>query len=106
MNGEVAPPNYPLKRGDKVVVAMPETKMVPIPRPPQASEVLYEDESVVCVNKPAGLPVLQERWEKGGRTLVAELEQLAKAQAKKTGGDIYTLARGYFNLLPQITRAS
>ena len=86
VNGEVAPPNYPLKRGDKVVVAMPETKMLPIPRAPQPAEVLYEDESVVCVNKPAGLPVLQERWEKGGRTLMAELEKLAEQQAKKTGG--------------------
>lgn len=84
VNGKMAPPNYILKKGDKVVVMLPEARKIPSPRPPEATQILYEDAHVICVNKPAGLPVVQERWEKG-RTLIEDLAQLAEEQAEATG---------------------
>ena len=85
VNGQVTPPSYLLKRGDNVVVVLPEAREPAMPRAPRAPDVLYEDASVICVNKPAGLPVLQERWEKG-RTLMDDLAALAAQQAERTGG--------------------
>jgi RluA family pseudouridine synthase len=84
VNGEVAPPNYALKRGDQVLVMLPDARKLPMPRAPEKSDILYEDASVICVNKPAGLPVLQERWEKG-RTLIDDLAELAQQQAEQSG---------------------
>ena len=88
VNGEVALPKYLLKQGDKVIVMLPEARKIPGPRAPEPSDILYEDEGVICVNKPAGLPVLQERWHKG-RTLIGDLTQLAEEQADKTGGTVW-----------------
>ena len=84
VNGEVAPPSYVLKPGDKIVLMLPEAEKIPMSRPPQASDILFEDTGVICVNKPSGLPVLQERWTKG-RTLIDDLAKLAGQQAEKTG---------------------
>ncbi len=38
-------------------------------------DILFEDPSLLVVNKPAGLPVLPDGWEKGSPYLLKELEQ-------------------------------
>ena len=57
VNGEVSMVNRTLVRGDTVTVVLgdeqPE-KTVPSPGP---IEILYEDEDVICLNKPAGVVV-------------------------------------------------
>jgi len=57
LNGFPAKPNTTLKTGDNIEVTVPEPK--PVPAAPQdiRIEILYEDEHLVVVNKPAGLVV-------------------------------------------------
>ncbi len=83
VNGETAPPNRVLNKGDKVVLLLPESQKIPMPQAPPETDILYEDAGIVCVNKPSGLAVVQERWEKG-RTLLEDLAELAERQADKT----------------------
>jgi len=68
-------------RGDQVVsididedaVDMPQAPVAPV----LALDVLYEDDEVLVVDKPAGLPVEPERWERGSACLSGGLLELA-----------------------------
>ena len=40
-------------------------------------DILFEDEQLLVLNKPAGLPVLPDGWEKDAPYLVEQLEVLA-----------------------------
>ena len=37
-------------------------------------EIIYSDEQILVVNKPAGIPVLPDGWEKNAPFMVKELE--------------------------------
>jgi 23S rRNA pseudouridine1911/1915/1917 synthase len=81
LNGHPAPTGEALRAGD--VVSLPPG-LEPGPPPQQAVpiEVLYEDGDHVCVNKPAGWPVLPGRKGQGAefyRSLVALLNRAAPA---------------------------
>lgn len=57
LNDSPAKPNTPLKAGDRIAVTVPDAK--PVRAQPQdiGLEVLFEDEHLIVVNKPAGLVV-------------------------------------------------
>ncbi len=68
-------------RTDQVVSIDIDEQGVDLPKRPVAPvlelDVLYEDEDVLVVDKPAGLPVEPERWAKGNACLSGALLDLA-----------------------------
>lgn len=57
LNDSLAKPNSPLQTGDRIAVAVPEAKPVALLPQDIRLEVLFEDEHLIVVNKPAGLVV-------------------------------------------------
>lgn len=85
INDKKVKQGYSLKEGDDVVINFPEKKKMSLdPDPSIKFEVLYEDENVVVVNKPAGLTVHPSDNE-SDKTLVNGL--LAKYPEIKSVGE-------------------
>ncbi len=80
VDGQPAEPAQRLRRDQVVSVAFEIDEEHP-PRPPVAPDatipVLYEDEAVLVVDKPAGLAVEPERWKREAACLSGALLQLA-----------------------------
>jgi len=57
VNGEKKYVNYILQEGDKLTVTIEETGSVNIEPVPMNLDILYEDEYLIAVNKPAHMPV-------------------------------------------------
>ncbi|MCB9913808.1 MAG: RluA family pseudouridine synthase [Planctomycetes bacterium] len=72
-------------RSDQVVSIDIDEEADDLPQPPVAPTlelvVLFEDDEVLVVEKPAGLPVEPERWERGNACLSGGLLQLALQRA-------------------------
>jgi 23S rRNA pseudouridine1911/1915/1917 synthase len=84
VNGRAAKGSYRLRGGERIIVEAP-------PRPPLRAEpesiplqVVYEDEDVIAINKPAGMIVHAGAGQRSG-TLVNAL--LGRGQALSQGGD-------------------
>ena len=79
VDGERVMPSVHL-RTDQVLSIELDEDLLDVPRAPVAPrvelEVLYEDEEVLVVDKPAGLPVEPERWERGNACLSGALLEL------------------------------
>jgi 23S rRNA pseudouridine1911/1915/1917 synthase len=77
--GKVVPSTH--LRADQVISIDLDEDALEVPRAPVAPrlelDVLYEDGSVLVVDKPAGLPVEPERWERGNACLSGALLELA-----------------------------
>lgn len=56
LNGETCRVSQPVNTGDTLEVVFPEIDSIRLGYLPQKPEILYEDEDVVLVNKPAGMP--------------------------------------------------
>ncbi len=72
VDGRQAKPSYRLNVGQRVTLELPELVGETPPAEPLALEILYEDESLAAINKPAGLVVHPSRGHRGG-TLVNAL---------------------------------
>ncbi len=85
VNGAPARPSYRLKGGERIVVqpaAPPPLKAAPEPIP---IEVLYEDEDLVAVNKPAGMIVHAGAGRRSGTLVNALLHRYGKLS--EVGGE-------------------
>ncbi len=84
LDGQPTLPSKHLK-SDQVVSIDIDEDAVDLPAQPVAPklalEVLFEDEEVLVVEKPAGLPVEPERWERGNACLSGALLELALQRA-------------------------
>lgn len=56
-------------------------------------EVLYEDEAILVINKPAGLLVIPDRWDPGKSTVVRLAQMHRQAQGEARGGSAVGEAR-------------
>lgn len=56
LNGETCRVTEELKTGDSLVIIFPEIDGIRLGYLPEKPEILYEDEDIVLVNKPAGMP--------------------------------------------------
>lgn len=57
VNGKTVKSNYKIKTGDKIVIKIPEPKKLEIVGEDIELDVLYEDSSIIVVNKPKGMVV-------------------------------------------------
>jgi len=87
LDGEKVVPSKHV-RGDQVVSVDIDEATLDVPQHPVAPvlelDVLYEDDDVLVVDKPAGLPVEPERWERGNACLSGALLDLALRRSEVT----------------------
>src|SRR5262245_14983037 len=56
VNGQAATPDTQLLPGDKINARLPGAVIVPVFPEPIPLDILHEDEHIIVVNKPAGMP--------------------------------------------------
>jgi 23S rRNA pseudouridine1911/1915/1917 synthase len=85
-------------RADQVISIDIDENSEDLPKRPVAPvlalDVLYEDEDVMVVDKPAGLPVEPERWAKGNACLSGALLDLALKRSDVEVGHATEIAQG------------
>lgn len=57
VNGTVSRANYKVKKGDHILIAIPEVKELTLEAQDIPLEIIYEDEDVAVINKPQGMVV-------------------------------------------------
>jgi 23S rRNA pseudouridine1911/1915/1917 synthase len=72
ISGAQMKPSYHVEPGDRVTVNIPEAPPVGVAAEPIALDVLYEDESIAVINKPAGMIIHPGAGAQSG-TMVAAL---------------------------------
>ncbi len=89
LDGESPRPSQRLRREQVVTVAFDELDELPKApvAPRQEIPVLYEDEDLLVVDKPAGLAVEPERWAREKPTLSGALLELAEARSSDEAAD-------------------
>jgi len=86
IDGMRAQPSQRLRVDQVLIVDLDEAEAPPAPVAPEAAlPILYEDEDLLVVDKPAGLAVEPERWARGAASLAGAL--LAMAHARSPEGD-------------------
>lgn len=74
VNGKAAKPSYKLKENDEVLLALPEQPAAKLaPNPDIKLKIIYENDNVLVIDKPAGLTV-HPRMDKGLRPVPAEIK--------------------------------
>ncbi len=85
VDGQPAEPSTRLRAGRVVLVDLPEKSLREVASNPMPLEVLYEDEHLVAVNKPPGLPVEPGRWGEHPLTLTGALLDWAEGRRRPDG---------------------
>lgn len=102
VNGRVARPSYKLHASDEVEVELtspPAARFVPEDIP---LEVVYEDDDLIVVNKPAGMVVHPAAGVEGGtlaNALAFHFQQLSTAAGAARPGIVHRLDKGTSGLL-------
>jgi len=96
VDGMRAQPSDKLRTGQVVIVETDMTDLKQIKVKPVEFEVLYEDEHLVAVNKPAGIPVEPSRW--GEHPLHMSGALLEWAEKKQQSGPLEKRPRGLHRL--------
>ena len=100
VSGSRVKPSYHVEVGERVMVEVPEAPPVGVAAEPIALDVLYEDESIAVINKPAGMIIHPGAGVQSG-TMVAALldhfggeEGLSAVGGPKRPGIIHRLDKG------------
>ncbi len=82
IDGMRANPSQRLRADQVLIVDLDDLEAPPAPVAPEAEiPILYENEDLLVVDKPAGLAVEPERWARGAATLAGALLALARARS-------------------------
>jgi len=88
LDGMRANPSQRLREDQVLIVELDELEPPTAPVAPEAEiPVLYEDDDLLVVDKPAGLAVEPERWARDAASLAGALLQLARTRSKKGAAD-------------------
>lgn len=85
VSGMRAEPARRLRPGDVVQVDAPGVELVEVRPAPLELEVLYQDEHLLAVNKPPGLPVEPSRWGEHPVSLAGALLHWAEGRRRADG---------------------
>lgn len=102
VNGEPAKASYRLRSGDTVGVRLPAAEPVELGAEPIVLDIVYEDETVLVVNKPAGMVVHPAPGHSGGtlvNALLAHVPALAADAADGRPGIVHRLDRDTSGLI-------
>ena len=81
INGKIAKPSYRLREGDEIVIKIIKEKMEVLPNKKIKLEIIYQDENIIVVNKPAGMQVHPSDVEKENtlvNALVVDFSEIKK----------------------------
>ena len=82
VDGELVNPSHRVRAEQVLVLDLEDAPPVHEPvAPSEPVDVLYEDERLLVVDKPAGMAVEPERWNRDAATLAGELLRRARAEA-------------------------
>ncbi len=82
IDGMRANPSQRLRADQVLLVDLDELEAPPAPVAPEAAlPILFEDEDLLVVDKPAGLAVEPERWARGAASLAGALLALARSRS-------------------------
>ena len=82
IDGMRANPSQRLRADQVLLVELDELEPPPAPVAPEAElPILFEDEDLLAVDKPAGLAVEPERWARGAASLAGALLALARSRS-------------------------
>jgi RluA family pseudouridine synthase len=87
LDGMRVQPSQRLRADQVLLVDLDDQEAPPAPVAPEAAlPILYEDEDLLVVDKPAGLAVEPERWARGAASLAGALLALARARSPEADG--------------------
>jgi len=82
LDGMRAQPSQRLRMDQVLIVELDDVEPPPAPVAPEAElPILFEDDDLIVVDKPAGLPVEPERWARGAASLAGALLALARVRS-------------------------
>jgi 23S rRNA pseudouridine1911/1915/1917 synthase len=88
LDGMRANPSQRLRADQVLIVELDDQPPPAAPVAPEAElPILYEDADLLVVDKPAGLAVEPERWERGNASLAGALLAMARARSKDADAD-------------------
>jgi len=88
VNGKIAKPSYALKENDEVVVKIEKEKAEVIPNKKIKINIIYKDENIIVINKPAGMQVHPSDVEKENtlaNALVVDFPEIKKVHDPSMG---------------------
>src|SRR4029078_6862736 len=84
LDGQRTVPGHRLRWNEVILLDFEEDEELPVPpvAPPVQIPVLYEDDHVLAVDKPADLAAEPERWARGNASLSGALLSLALERSR------------------------
>jgi len=102
VNGRVAKPSYRVEVGDLVMVHIPPPEPVEVRPEPIPLDIIYEDDNIIVVNKPAGMVVHPAYGHSTGtlvNAVLAHCPELAKAEDELRPGIVHRLDKDTSGLI-------
>lgn len=102
VGGQPARPSHPVRPGEAIEVHLPPPEPTSLEPEPIPIRIVYEDEDLAVVDKPAGIPVHPGAGRKGGtlvNALLAQLSQLSGIGGELRPGIVHRLDQGTSGLL-------
>jgi 23S rRNA pseudouridine1911/1915/1917 synthase len=102
VNGRTSKPSYLVAVGDQIVVRLPEEAETAVLPEPVPLDILYEDEHLLVVDKPAGMVVHPAYGHSSGtlvNALLAHAPQVANVGGLERAGVVHRLDRDTSGLL-------
>jgi 23S rRNA pseudouridine1911/1915/1917 synthase len=94
VDGATSKPSYAVASGDRIVAALPDTTEPPVQAEPIPLHVVYEDQHLLAVNKPAGMVVHPALGHPSGtlvNALLAYLPSLGDIGGRRRAGLVHRL---------------
>ena len=103
VNGKISKPGYKLRKGDLIVLSLPDPEpLAAIPPESVALNILYEDSSLIVINKPAGMLVHPASGVNSGtlvNALLGHCEDLSGIGGTERPGIVHRLDKGTSGVL-------
>jgi len=102
VNGEVVKPSYRVEVGDLVMVHIPPPEPVEVRPEPIPLDIVYEDDNIIVVNKPAGMVVHPAYGHSTGtlvNAVLAHCPELAKTEDELRPGIVHRLDKDTSGLI-------
>lgn len=102
VNGRPSKPAYRVEPGDRIEVELPEEREMPVLPEPIPLDIVYEDEYLLAVNKPAGMVVHPAAGHSSGtlvNALLAYCPQVADVGGLERAGIVHRLDKDTSGLI-------
>lgn len=102
VGGEATKPSYPVQEGDEIVVCVPPSEPIEVKPEAIPLDIVYEDEDLIVVNKPAGMvvhPAYGHRTGTLANAVLAHCPDLAGVKGDLRSGIVHRLDKDTSGLI-------